>query len=125
MIKLLGVVRRLALAGWCERCSSLGRLKPFYIKCFRIDSKLVNIEIGLSWHLLSPREATCVSRNVRRSTPISFDQKEILEQALKYVESQLAISGIDVIKIDSDEGTDAPEKFKETVTPGKPSLWLR
>ena len=56
---------------------------------------------------------------------LPFDQKEILEQAQKYVQAQLAIPEIDVIKMGSDEAAGVPDKFKENVTPGKPSLWFR
>lgn len=56
---------------------------------------------------------------------LPFDQKEILEEAKKYVQAQLAIEDIDVIKVDSEGGADVPERFRENVTPGKPSLWFR
>ena len=56
---------------------------------------------------------------------LPFDQKEILVQVQKYLQAQLVIPEIDVLKIDSDEGSEVPEKFRENVTPGKPSLWFR
>ena len=56
---------------------------------------------------------------------LPFDQKEILEQALMYVKAQLVIPEIDILKIDEEEGAGVPDKFKENVTPGKPSLWCR
>ena len=56
---------------------------------------------------------------------LPFDQKEIFEESLKYLQAQLAISDIDILKIDSDEASEVPEKFRENVTPGKPSLWFR
>lgn len=56
---------------------------------------------------------------------LPFDQKEILEEAQKYVQAQLAIAEVDVIRVDEAEGSEVPEKLKENVTPGKPSLWFR
>ena len=56
---------------------------------------------------------------------LPFDQKEILVQVQKYLQAQLVIPEIDVLKIDGDEGSEVPDKFRENVTPGKPSLWLR
>ena len=56
---------------------------------------------------------------------LPFDQKEILVEVQKYLQAQLVIPEIDVLKIDGDEGAQVPEKFSENVTPGKPSLWFR
>jgi leucyl-tRNA synthetase len=53
---------------------------------------------------------------------LPFDQKEVLEPALKYIQSQLAIPDIDVAKI---EDSDAPDRLRENVTPGKPTMWFR
>jgi leucyl-tRNA synthetase len=62
---------------------------------------------------------------VAMDVQLPFDQKEILEQARKYIESQLAISEVDILKLGSDEASEAPSKFLENVTPGKPSMWFR
>ena len=56
---------------------------------------------------------------------LPFDQKEILSEAQKYVQSQLTIPEIDILKVDSEEGAEVPEKLRENVTPGKPSMWFR
>lgn len=56
---------------------------------------------------------------------LPFDQQEILDQALLYVKAQLVIPEIDILKIDSEEGADVPDKFRENVAPGRPSLWFR
>jgi leucyl-tRNA synthetase len=56
---------------------------------------------------------------------LPFDQKTVLEESLKYLQSQLAIPEIDIIKVDEENGRDVPSKFLENVAPGKPSLWFR
>ena len=56
---------------------------------------------------------------------LPFDQKEILEQARNYIQAQLAISDLDVLKLDSGEASGVPGKIAENVTPGKPAIWFR
>ena len=64
---------------------------------------------------------------------LPFDQKAILEESLQYIQSQLNIESIDIIKLSSDGTTAAgvvgdtpiPDRIIENVEPGKPYLWIR
>ena len=63
---------------------------------------------------------------------LPFDQRAILEESLQYIQSQLNIESINIIKLKSD-GTTAtvvgdatiPDRIIENVEPGKPYLWIR
>ena len=64
---------------------------------------------------------------------LPFDQKAILEGSLQYIQSQLNIESINIIKLGG-EGTvpaavvgdiPIPDRIVENVEPGKPYLWIR
>jgi leucyl-tRNA synthetase len=59
---------------------------------------------------------------------LPFDQEAILLESLQYMQSQLVIESIDIIKIGADDSnldTPIPDRIVENVEPGKPYLWLR
>ena len=60
-------------------------------------------------------------------TILPFDQKEILENSVAYIKSQLSLTEVSFIKLSSDKDVAAsvPDKLKQNVSPGKPHLWLR
>ena len=55
---------------------------------------------------------------------LPFDQRAILSDALKYMKKQIDISEITVINLEGEDASSVPDRLKESVTPGKPSLWL-
>ena len=57
-------------------------------------------------------------------TVLPFDQKTIFVESMKYIQSQLNIDELDIIKLGEDD-TEVPERVSEQVEPGKPHLWLR
>ena len=60
---------------------------------------------------------------------LPFDQKAILEDSLQYIQSQLNMESIDIIKLGGDSATigdlPIPDRIIENVEPGKPYLWIR
>ena len=53
-----------------------------------------------------------------------FDQKQTMVDSENYIKSQLNLDSVDIISLGVDD-TDAPDRVKDNVTPGKPYLWLR
>lgn len=64
---------------------------------------------------------------VAMETQLPFDQKEVLEDCGSYIKAQLKLESLDFINLDTDKeaASDIPAHRVETVTPGKPYLWLR
>jgi leucyl-tRNA synthetase len=62
---------------------------------------------------------------------LPFDQKAILLESLQYIQSQLNIESIDIMKLGETEqdqqqlNEQIPDRIIENVEPGKPYLWLR
>jgi leucyl-tRNA synthetase len=58
---------------------------------------------------------------------LPFDQKETFVASERYINSQLSVPHVNVIRLGTDDegAADVPEGVAEIVTPGKPSLWLR
>ena len=55
---------------------------------------------------------------------LPFDQREILSESLNYIQSQLSLDSIDIVKLGEDD-VEVPERVQENVEPGKPYLWFR
>jgi leucyl-tRNA synthetase len=55
-------------------------------------------------------------------TVLPFDQKYIFVESMQYIQAQLNIPNMDVVKLDE---ADVPDRVAENVEPGKPQLWLR
>lgn len=56
---------------------------------------------------------------------LPFDQKDILVECKKYIMTQLNMSSLDIVNLDTDTDADVPDNKAELATPGKPYLWLR
>jgi hypothetical protein len=56
-------------------------------------------------------------------TTLPFDQKAIIENCIAYLQSQLNIEKVDVIKLD-DSDVAVPDRLRENVVPGKAYLWF-
>jgi leucyl-tRNA synthetase len=56
---------------------------------------------------------------------LPFDQKEILQVSIEYIKAQLNIEELDIIQLGVEEAPEVPERVRENVTPGKPSLYIR
>lgn len=55
---------------------------------------------------------------------LPFDQKAILSESLNYIQSQLSLESIDIVKLGEDP-VEVPDRIIENVEPGKPYLWFR
>ena len=63
---------------------------------------------------------------------LPFNQQAILEDSLQYIQSQLNMDSINIIKLGGDGiasavigDTPIPDRIVENVEPGKPYLWIR
>lgn len=58
---------------------------------------------------------------------LPFDQMSVLESSEAYLKAQLNLENLDFIKFDGDDAAAAsvPERFQGSISPGKPSLWMR
>jgi leucyl-tRNA synthetase len=54
---------------------------------------------------------------------LPFDQSEIFSESLNYIQSQLSLESIDIVKLGG--SVEVPERVQENVEPGKPYLWFR
>jgi hypothetical protein len=62
---------------------------------------------------------------IAMETTLPFVQKNILVESILYIQAQLNIKYISIIKIDdSDESLSISDCTKEKVVPGQPYLWL-
>lgn len=60
---------------------------------------------------------------VALDTQLPFDQADIMAGSMQYLKSQLNLSEVDILKVESAEGI--PGRIMDQITPGKPYLWMR
>lgn len=87
------------------------------------DKKLIkNVMQFVSF---TKREADDVGE-MAMDVKLPFDQMSVLESSDRYIRSQLNLEDLDFIKMDSDSApADVPDRLRDTVTPGRPYLWMR
>jgi leucyl-tRNA synthetase len=56
---------------------------------------------------------------------LPFDQKAILDTMSDYIQKQINVPELDVIRLGSEEASEVPERNAGLSSPGKPCIWFR
>ena len=84
------------------------------------DKKM--IKFTMQFASFMKNEANEVGK-VALDTQLPFDQADIMTGSMSYIKSQLNLTDVDILKVETAEGI--PARIVDQITPGKPYLWMR
>mmetsp|Transcript_51695 Transcript_51695/g.76612 ORF Transcript_51695/g.76612 Transcript_51695/m.76612 type:complete len:1090 (-) Transcript_51695:77-3346(-) len=86
------------------------------------DKKLIKLIMQFaSWMKKEVADVGVMAMDLK----MPFDQKVILVDSGKYLQSQLALADVESFNLDTDKDLpDVPDKVVQNVTPGRPYLWM-
>ena len=92
--------------------------------CQKLEDKKL-VKVVMQFASFTKKEVEEVGL-IAMETSLPFDQEFIILESLKYIKSQLNFDNLNVINLSvgTELSHQVPERFAESVVPGKPGLWL-